>query len=81
MGGQLFNAMIREEVLSLTDQVSDIGVGVTPPEEMPVKPVSTTPADVEPEHQAKREKLLNAIASNLERNFASRCFVHILIVL
>jgi hypothetical protein len=59
--------------LSLTDQVSDIGVGVTSPEEMPVKPVSSTP-DEKAYHREKKEKLLRAIAPSLEKNFASPMF-------
>ncbi len=74
MEGRIYNALIREDVLSLTDQVSDIGVGVTPPEEMPEKPVSTTPADVEPQHSELREKLLKSIATNLEKNFQCPMF-------
>ena len=74
MAGQIHSAVIREDVLSLTNQVSDIGVGVTPPDEIPDKPVSSTPDDVEPQHRAHREKLLNAIAENLEKNFKSPMF-------
>ena len=66
--------MVREDVLSLTDQVSDIGVGVTPPEEMPEKPVSTTPDEKEPHHKKQREKLLLAIAEHLQKNFESPMF-------
>jgi RNase H-like domain found in reverse transcriptase/Reverse transcriptase (RNA-dependent DNA polymerase) len=70
----LYNAIVREDVLSLTDQVSDIGVGVTPPEEMPDKPVSSTPTDVEPQYKIMREKLLRAIIPNLEKNFNCEMF-------
>ena len=70
----MYNAIVREDVLSLTDQVSDIGVGVTPPEEMPDKPVSSTPTDVEPQYKIMREKLLRAIIPNLEKNFNCEMF-------
>jgi hypothetical protein len=66
--------VIREDVLTLTDQVSDIGAGVTPPQEIPSRPVSSTPDDVEPQHRTHKEKLLKAIAENLEKNFASPMF-------
>ena len=46
---------IREDVLTLTDQVSDIGAGVTPPQEIPARPVSSTPDDVEPQHRTHRD--------------------------
>lgn len=61
-------------MLSLTDQVSDIGVGVTPPEEMPEKPVSTTSDILEKEYCEKREKILSAIAELLQKNFDSPMF-------
>ena len=74
MEGQVYEVLVREDVLSLTDQVSDIGVGIIPPQEIPVKPVSSTPADIEPQHTAHREKLLKSILPNLEKNFASPMF-------
>ena len=73
MEAQILN-LIREDVLTLTNQVSDIGAGVTPPQEIPARPVSSTPDDVEPQHRTHKEKLLKAIAENLERNFASPMF-------
>jgi len=54
--------------------VSDIGVGVTPPQEIPARPVSSTPDDVEPQHRSHKEILLKNIAENLERNFAAPMF-------
>ncbi len=65
---------IREDVLSLTNQVSDIGVGVTPPQEIPARPVSSTPEDVSPQHRTHREILLKNIAENLEKNFSAPMF-------
>jgi transposase InsO family protein len=54
--------------------VSDIGVGVTPLQEIPARPVSSTPDDVEPQHRTHKEKLLKNIAENLEKNFAAPMF-------
>ncbi|HEY9301142.1 MAG TPA: retropepsin-like aspartic protease, partial [Phormidium sp.] len=47
---KVMQAVIREDVLSLSQQVSDIGVGNLPPEEVPSRPVTSTPATVGAEH-------------------------------
>jgi hypothetical protein len=68
------SARIREDVLSLTDQLSDIGVGVTPADEVPDKPEPTTPGDVSIHHLQQKEQLLKNIDGYLQRNFQCAMF-------
>jgi len=68
------SAQIREDVLSLTDQLGDIGVGVIPSEERPERPVSSTPDDIPADHLKQKDKLMKNIEASLQKNYACEMF-------
>ena len=64
-------APVDDDSLTLTDQVVDeMGVGRTPPLELPQKPTSSTPTDKEAEYKPMRERVMSSLAQLLKENNA-----------
>ena len=56
------------DILSLSDQITDIGIGTVPPHELPQKSVVSTPADKEAEYKPYRDKLNAELKDVLDQN-------------
>lgn len=60
----------QTDMPTLTDQVSDMGIGEAPPYEVPQKPTASTPLDKEHEYKPMRLKVLAQLSSLLKENEA-----------
>ena len=58
----------NDDILSLSDQINDIGAGLLPPQEIPVRLSTSTPEDVEKEFKPFRDKLMHHLAALLKEN-------------
>ena len=59
---------MRDDILTLTDQVTDIGVGTIPHDEIPSRPESSTPSDQENDLKPHREALMKKLEALLKTN-------------
>ena len=58
---------IRDEILSLTDQLNDIGAGVLPPQEVPERPTPFTPSDPTGDYATHRAVIEERLKSLLDK--------------
>ena len=59
-----------DDVPSLMEQVSDMGIGEAPPYEVPQKPTASTPSEKEAEYKPMRNKVLTMLQALLRENEA-----------
>ena len=59
-----------DDMPSLMEQVSDMGIGEAPPYEVPQKPTASTPTNKEAEYKPMREKVLASLSALLKENEA-----------
>ena len=64
----LCNIDFDHGILSLDEQVNEIGIGELPPQEIPQKPAASTPDHMEQQYKAMREKILSSLSALLKEN-------------
>jgi hypothetical protein len=57
-----------DDSFTLHDQITDIGIGDVPPQELPQKPVASTPVEREQEYAAGRASIMAQLAELLKTN-------------
>ena len=61
-------SVTSDDVISLSEQISDIGIGDLPPHEIPDKPSASTPPDRENQYKHMRQKILAELSDLLKAN-------------